>query len=94
MDTLYLSEQCACGAVPDTELCCCVQGNCVAVGVTTLTVTASLKNSSGNSVGGLEGNTTIRFSSCWANFTDLSILSSSTFLHINRRNIWKLHVEK
>ncbi|XP_045915057.1 PKHD1 like 1, tandem duplicate 1 [Micropterus dolomieu] len=52
------------------------QGNCVSVGVTTLTVTASLKDSSGNSVGGLEGNTTILFSTCWANFTDLSILSS------------------
>ncbi|XP_034748677.1 fibrocystin-L-like [Etheostoma cragini] len=49
------------------------QGNCVSVGVTTLTVTASLKNSSGNSVDGLEGNTTIVFSTCWANFTDLSI---------------------
>ncbi|XP_029299003.1 LOW QUALITY PROTEIN: PKHD1 like 1, tandem duplicate 1 [Cottoperca gobio] len=52
------------------------QGNCVSVGVTTLTVTASLKDSSGNRVGGLEGNTTILFSTCWANFTDLSILDS------------------
>nr|XP_046273956.1 PKHD1 like 1, tandem duplicate 1 [Scatophagus argus] len=52
------------------------QGNCVSVGVTTLTVTASLKDSSGNSVGGLDGNTTILFSTCWANFTDLSILNS------------------
>ncbi|XP_035847175.1 fibrocystin-L-like [Sander lucioperca] len=52
------------------------QGNCVSVGVTTLTVTASLKNSSGNSVDGLEGNTTILFSTCWANFTDLSIQNS------------------
>ncbi|XP_050924319.1 LOW QUALITY PROTEIN: PKHD1 like 1, tandem duplicate 1 [Lates calcarifer] len=51
-------------------------GNCVSVGVTTLTVTASLKNESGNSVDGLEGNTTILFSTCWANFTDLSILNS------------------
>ncbi|XP_032391148.1 fibrocystin-L isoform X2 [Etheostoma spectabile] len=49
------------------------QGNCVSVGVTTLTVTASLKNSRGNSVEGLEGSTTIVFSTCWANFTDLSI---------------------
>uniref|UniRef100_A0A8D0AJK6 PKHD1 like 1 n=1 Tax=Sander lucioperca TaxID=283035 RepID=A0A8D0AJK6_SANLU len=54
------------------------QGNCVSVGVTTLTVTASLKNSSGNSVDGLEGNTTILFSTCWANFTDLSIQNSGT----------------
>ncbi|XP_036949440.1 PKHD1 like 1, tandem duplicate 1 isoform X2 [Acanthopagrus latus] len=51
-------------------------GNCVSVGVTTLTVTASLKDSSGNSVGGLAGNTTIEFSTCWANFTDLSLLNS------------------
>ncbi|XP_040908783.1 LOW QUALITY PROTEIN: PKHD1 like 1, tandem duplicate 1 [Toxotes jaculatrix] len=52
------------------------QGNCVSVGVTTLTVTASLKDASGNGVDGLEGNTTILFSTCWANFTDLSILNS------------------
>ncbi|XP_035537797.1 PKHD1 like 1, tandem duplicate 1 [Morone saxatilis] len=51
------------------------QGNCVYVGVTSLTVTASLKNSSGNSIDGLNGNTTILFSTCWANFTDLSILN-------------------
>ncbi|XP_030597029.1 PKHD1 like 1, tandem duplicate 1 [Archocentrus centrarchus] len=52
------------------------EGNCVSVGVTTLMVTASLKDSSGNSVDGLEGNTTILFRTCWANFTDLSILNS------------------
>ncbi|XP_076610974.1 PKHD1 like 1, tandem duplicate 1 [Chaetodon auriga] len=52
------------------------KGNCVSVGVTTLTVTASLKDSSGDNVDGLEGNTTILFSTCWANFTDLSILNS------------------
>ncbi|XP_042290990.1 PKHD1 like 1, tandem duplicate 1 [Thunnus maccoyii] len=52
------------------------QGNCVSVGVTTLTVTASLKNASGHSVDGLEGNATILFSTCWANFTDLSITNS------------------
>ncbi|XP_037651430.1 PKHD1 like 1, tandem duplicate 1 [Sebastes umbrosus] len=52
------------------------QGNCVSVGVTRLTVTASLKDSSGSRVGGLEGNTTILFSTCWANFTDLAILNS------------------
>ncbi|XP_059206673.1 fibrocystin-L-like isoform X1 [Centropristis striata] len=49
------------------------QGNCVSVGVTTLTVTTSLKDASGEKVDGLEGNTTILFSTCWANFTDLSI---------------------
>uniref|UniRef100_A0A3B4ZZ57 PKHD1 like 1 n=1 Tax=Stegastes partitus TaxID=144197 RepID=A0A3B4ZZ57_9TELE len=52
------------------------KGNCVSVGVTTLTVTASLKSSSGDGVDGLEGNATILFSSCWANFTDLSIANS------------------
>nr|XP_019964621.1 PREDICTED: fibrocystin-L-like [Paralichthys olivaceus] len=52
------------------------EGNCISVGVTTLSVTASLKNASGNRVDGLEGNTTILFSSCWANFTDLSIVNS------------------
>uniref|UniRef100_A0A672GVH9 Polycystic kidney and hepatic disease 1 (autosomal recessive)-like 1 n=1 Tax=Salarias fasciatus TaxID=181472 RepID=A0A672GVH9_SALFA len=52
------------------------EGNCVSVGVTTLTATASLKDSSGNSVEGLGGNTTIQFSSCWANFTDLAVLNS------------------
>uniref|UniRef100_A0A3B5MVU8 G8 domain-containing protein n=1 Tax=Xiphophorus couchianus TaxID=32473 RepID=A0A3B5MVU8_9TELE len=52
------------------------QGNCVSVGVTSLTVTASMKNASGDPVGGLDGNATIRFSSCWANFSDLSILTS------------------
>uniref|UniRef100_A0A3B5MPL8 G8 domain-containing protein n=1 Tax=Xiphophorus couchianus TaxID=32473 RepID=A0A3B5MPL8_9TELE len=54
------------------------QGNCVSVGVTSLTVTASMKNASGDPVGGLDGNATIRFSSCWANFSDLSILTSAS----------------
>jgi len=49
------------------------QGSCVAVGVTILTVTAVLKDSSGSPVDGLYGNMTIRFKGCWANFTDLSI---------------------
>ncbi|XP_065804470.1 fibrocystin-L [Labrus bergylta] len=52
------------------------KGNCVSVGVTTLTLTATLKDSSGNPAEGLEGNTTILFDSCWANFTDLSIINS------------------
>uniref|UniRef100_G3NDK3 PKHD1 like 1 n=1 Tax=Gasterosteus aculeatus aculeatus TaxID=481459 RepID=G3NDK3_GASAC len=52
------------------------QGNCVSVGVTSLTVTASLKDAAGSSVDGLQGNTTIRFRACWANFTGLSIQSS------------------
>ncbi|XP_026156055.1 fibrocystin-L-like [Mastacembelus armatus] len=52
------------------------EDNCVSVGVTTLTVTASLKDVGGNSIDGLGGTTIIPFSSCWANFTDLSILRS------------------
>ncbi|XP_071356429.1 PKHD1 like 1, tandem duplicate 1 [Trachinotus anak] len=52
------------------------QGDCVSVGVTSLTVTASLKDTSGNITDGLEGNTTILFNTCWANFTDLSILNN------------------
>lgn len=59
-------------------MCCCLQGKCVSVGVTTLTVTANLTDSSGSSTDGLEGNTTIRFSGCWANYTDLSVVSSGT----------------
>ncbi|XP_076157842.1 PKHD1 like 1, tandem duplicate 1 [Alosa pseudoharengus] len=49
------------------------EGSCVAVGVTILTVTAVLKDSSGSLVDGLYGNITIRFKGCWANYTDLSI---------------------
>lgn len=44
-----------------------------------MTVTATLQDPSGNPISGLGGNTTIRFSTCWANFTDLSILNSGTF---------------
>lgn len=58
------------------------QGNCVSVGVTSLTVTASLKNSSGGPVLGLEGNTTILFRSCWANFSDLSVVSGGVFMFL------------
>ncbi|XP_056153970.1 fibrocystin-L-like [Lampris incognitus] len=52
------------------------EGNCVSVGITSLTATANLKDSNGNAVAGLAGNTTILFSSCWANYTGLAILSS------------------
>ncbi|KAI4871505.1 hypothetical protein NFI96_027165, partial [Prochilodus magdalenae] len=48
-------------------------GDCVSVGVTTLTITAVLKDNTGNLVNGLSGNTTIPFSTCWANYTDLAI---------------------
>ncbi|XP_072562121.1 PKHD1 like 1, tandem duplicate 1 [Paramormyrops kingsleyae] len=50
-----------------------VQGNCVSLGITSLMLTASLKNSSGSNIEGLMGNTTIPFDGCWANYTDLSI---------------------
>jgi hypothetical protein len=50
----------------------------VSVGVTSLRVTATLKDASGVAVDGLEGNTTILFRSCWANFTDLAIGISGT----------------
>uniref|UniRef100_A0AAR2IPV4 Polycystic kidney and hepatic disease 1 (autosomal recessive)-like 1 n=1 Tax=Pygocentrus nattereri TaxID=42514 RepID=A0AAR2IPV4_PYGNA len=49
------------------------QGACVSVGVTTLTITAVLKDANVNPVDGLYGNTTIPFSNCWANYTDLAI---------------------
>ncbi|KAJ0054901.1 hypothetical protein NL108_007111 [Boleophthalmus pectinirostris] len=54
------------------------KGDCVSVGVTTLTVTASLKDAGGNAVDGLQGNTTIKFKTCWANFTDLGLSNSGT----------------
>uniref|UniRef100_W5M5C1 PKHD1 like 1 n=1 Tax=Lepisosteus oculatus TaxID=7918 RepID=W5M5C1_LEPOC len=47
-------------------------GNCVSVGVTSFTLTAVLTASTGASISGLNGNTTVLFSSCWANYTDLS----------------------
>ncbi|KAI7789613.1 putative fibrocystin-L, partial [Triplophysa rosa] len=52
------------------------EGNCVSVGVTSLTISAVLKDANGNPAQGLSGNTTILFSGCWANYTDLSILTS------------------
>uniref|UniRef100_A0A8C6RMA5 Fibrocystin-L n=1 Tax=Nannospalax galili TaxID=1026970 RepID=A0A8C6RMA5_NANGA len=48
------------------------EGNCVSVGITSLTLKAILKDSNNNQVGGLSGNTTIPFTSCWANYTDLT----------------------
>ncbi|XP_072303332.1 fibrocystin-L-like [Eucyclogobius newberryi] len=51
-------------------------GDCVSVGVTTLKVTASLKDSKGNAVNGLLGNATIKFKTCWANFTNLGLSNS------------------
>ncbi|XP_075406661.1 fibrocystin-L [Tenrec ecaudatus] len=49
-------------------------GNCVSVGITSLTLKAILKDSSNSQISGLGGNTTIPFSSCWANYTDLTVL--------------------
>ncbi|XP_045661731.1 fibrocystin-L isoform X1 [Ursus americanus] len=49
-------------------------GNCVSVGITSLTLKARLKDSNNNQISGLSGNTTIPFSSCWANYTDLTLL--------------------
>ncbi|KAJ8389419.1 hypothetical protein AAFF_G00119570 [Aldrovandia affinis] len=49
------------------------EDNCVSVGVTSLTLTAMLKGSDSSSMSGLQGNTTVSFKSCWANYTDLSI---------------------
>lgn len=50
-----------------------LEGNCVSVGITSLTLKALLKDSNNNQVGGLGGNTTIPFSNCWANYTDLTL---------------------
>ncbi|XP_062842250.1 fibrocystin-L-like [Trichomycterus rosablanca] len=51
------------------------QGDCASVGVTTLTISAVLKDRQGNPVNALYGNTTIPFKSCWANYTDLAIFT-------------------
>ncbi|XP_053322520.1 fibrocystin-L [Spea bombifrons] len=49
-------------------------GNCVSVSTSSLSLTAKLKDASNNYVsGGLGGNVTIKFSSCWANYTDLAL---------------------
>ncbi|XP_048215228.1 fibrocystin-L isoform X1 [Perognathus longimembris pacificus] len=49
-------------------------GNCVSVGISSLTLKVILKDANNNQVSGLSGNTTIPFSSCWANYTDLTPL--------------------
>uniref|UniRef100_A0A7N4NVE6 Fibrocystin-L n=1 Tax=Sarcophilus harrisii TaxID=9305 RepID=A0A7N4NVE6_SARHA len=51
-------------------------GNCVSVGITSLTLKAILKDASNNQVSGLSGNTTVPFSSCWANYTDLTLIKT------------------
>ncbi|XP_053571903.1 fibrocystin-L [Bombina bombina] len=47
-------------------------GNCVSVSTSALSLTAKLKDANNNILNsGLEGNTTILFVGCWANYTDL-----------------------
>ncbi|XP_073714829.1 fibrocystin-L [Misgurnus anguillicaudatus] len=58
------------------------EGNCVSVGVTSLSILAVLKDAFGNPAEGLSGNTTILFSGCWANYTDLSILNTGVNLKL------------
>ncbi|XP_061682368.1 PKHD1 like 1, tandem duplicate 1 [Syngnathoides biaculeatus] len=53
------------------------QGDCVSVGVTTMTATATLKDSAGAVAAGLEGDVTVSFRSCWANFSDLSVVAAA-----------------
>ncbi|ROL45843.1 Fibrocystin-L [Anabarilius grahami] len=65
-------------------------GDCVSVGVTTLTISAVLKDANGTPTEGLYGNTTIPFSSCWANYTDLAIFISGDNLKLAfTLNEWK-----
>ncbi|XP_056106662.1 fibrocystin-L-like [Rhinichthys klamathensis goyatoka] len=65
-------------------------GDCVSVGVTTLTISAVLKDANGNPTEGLYGNTTILFSGCWANYTDLAIFTSGDNLKLAfTLNEWK-----
>ncbi|XP_073714529.1 fibrocystin-L [Misgurnus anguillicaudatus] len=58
------------------------EGNCVSVGVTSLSISAVLKDAYGNPAEGLSGNTSILFSDCWANYTDLSILNTGVNLKL------------
>ncbi|KAK9957826.1 hypothetical protein ABG768_012036 [Culter alburnus] len=65
-------------------------GDCVSVGVTTLTISAVLKDANGTETEGLYGNTTIPFSGCWANYTDLAIFTSGDNLKLAfTLNEWK-----
>ncbi|MBN3294523.1 PKHL1 protein, partial [Polypterus senegalus] len=57
--------------------------NCVSVGVTSFVITASLINSNNQIIAGLQGNVTIPFSGCWANYTDLSLTVNGTNLKIS-----------
>uniref|UniRef100_UPI00398F2CC2 PKHD1 like 1, tandem duplicate 1 n=1 Tax=Pristiophorus japonicus TaxID=55135 RepID=UPI00398F2CC2 len=52
--------------------------NCVSVGVTSWELDAVLIDSQNVTISGLNGTTTILFSGCWANYTDLSISPNGT----------------
>ncbi|KAI2652983.1 Fibrocystin-L [Labeo rohita] len=65
-------------------------GDCVSVGVTSLTMSAVLKDANGNQTEGLHGNTTIPFSGCWANYTNLAIFTSGENMKLAfTLNEWK-----
>ncbi|KAM4026998.1 fibrocystin-L isoform 2-T2 [Anomaloglossus baeobatrachus] len=50
-------------------------GNCVSVSKSSLTLTATLKDANNTIISnGLDGNVTIAFDSCWANYTDLVLM--------------------
>ncbi|XP_069478189.1 fibrocystin-L-like [Ambystoma mexicanum] len=54
-------------------------GNCVSVGVTALTLTATLMYENNTAApDGLSGNMTIAFRNCWANYTDLVLELAGT----------------
>uniref|UniRef100_A0A8C5R062 PKHD1 like 1 n=1 Tax=Leptobrachium leishanense TaxID=445787 RepID=A0A8C5R062_9ANUR len=57
-------------------------GNCIDVSVSAMTLTAKLKYSDNTYVSdGLGGNTTIPFSSCWANYTNLVLKVKGKMYH-------------
>ncbi|XP_076865903.1 fibrocystin-L-like isoform X2 [Brachyhypopomus gauderio] len=67
------------------------QGNCVSLGVTTLTIAAKLQDSKGSPVSGLSGNTTIPFDGCWGNYTDLAIFTTGQNLTLAfTLNTWQV----
>uniref|UniRef100_A0AAY5ETB4 Polycystic kidney and hepatic disease 1 (autosomal recessive)-like 1 n=1 Tax=Electrophorus electricus TaxID=8005 RepID=A0AAY5ETB4_ELEEL len=66
------------------------QGNCVSVGVTSLTILATLQDAQGNQVSGLSGNTSIPFSGCWGNYTDLAISTSENLTLAFTLNTWQV----
>ncbi|XP_078071648.1 PKHD1 like 1, tandem duplicate 1 [Mustelus asterias] len=53
-------------------------GNCVSVGVTSWELDAILMDSQNVAVPGLNGTTSILFTGCWANYTDLSISTNGS----------------